>query len=290
MPVQKAPFISEQVTSGQYCYLDLTPDKDAAARVVCGGREQCAPHYRIDRNGFRFHSIEFVASGRGTLTLGGHVYPLRPGAIFSYGPRIKHVIETDTETPLLKYFVDFVGTELTGMLSMTVLTERHPLYASKPFRMRNLFESLLRTGSTDSRHRDRLCTLILKQLILYADETALPHEEAFSPAWQTYLRCRQHIEHNYLEIRSIHAVASACYVDRAYLSRLFKRYAEETPLQLLTRLKMARAAELLGSGELLIKQVAEEIGFADPYHFSRVFKRVYSVPPESFIRTIRRSQ
>jgi AraC-like DNA-binding protein len=113
-------------------------------------------------------------------------------------------------------------------------------------------------------------------------------QELLEAGWRTYLRCRQHIEQNFLHIQSIHETASACYVDQAYLSRLFKRYAEEKPLQLLTRLKMARAAELLGSGELLIKQVAEDIGFADPYHFSRVFKRVYGVPPEIFIRTARR--
>ena len=113
-------------------------------------------------------------------------------------------------------------------------------------------------------------------------------EAAFSPAWQTYMRCRQYIERNYLTTASISDAANACFVDQAYLSRLFKRFAEESPLKLLIRLKMSKAADLLGSGELLIKQVAEEVGYADPYHFSRVFKRVYGIPPETFTQTVNR--
>jgi AraC-like DNA-binding protein len=285
MANDKAPFISEQVTSGEYYYLNLTPPADSKGVVVCGGREQCAPAYRIERDGFRFLSIEFVSSGRGTLMMDGKRYPLRPGTIYSYGPHIKHVIETDPDYPLLKHFVDFVGSSFVSLLKTTGLANPHPLYASKPFRMRSLFENLLQTGATESRHRDELCCLLLRQLILYADETALPQQEAFSPAWQTYMRCRQHIEQNFLALPSIREAAVACFINQAYLSRLFKRFADESPLQLLTRLKMAQAAELLGKGDQLIKQVAEQTGYADPYHFSRVFKRVYGISPEVFIQT-----
>ena len=47
-------------------------------------------------------------------------------------------------------------------------------------------------------------------------------------------------------------------------------------------------AELLGNQSMLVKEVAEAVGFADPYHFSRVFKRVYGIPPEAFSQTARR--
>lgn len=284
---EKATFISTQVDSGEYYYLNLTPNKSKET-VVCGGREQCTPTYRIERNGFKFHSIEFVSSGRGTLTMNGKSYPLRPGAIYCYGPRTAHVIETDPENPMLKHFVDFVGSSLVGMLKSTRFLEGRPLYVSKPFRIRNIFENLITTGNTDSCNRDALCALLLRQLILYADDTAMEAEAAFSPAWQSYLRCRQYMERNYLKITTIKEVAQKCFVDQAYLSRLFKRFAEESPQQLLTRLKMGKAADLLSNRDLLIKQVAEEIGYSDPYHFSRVFKRVYGIPPETFSQAARR--
>ena len=289
MEKSNAEFISTQVTSGEYYYLNLTPDKAAKETVVCGGREQCSPHYRIERNGFKFFSIEFVSSGRGTITIKGKSFPLRPGAIYCYGPRTKHIIESDPEHPMLKHFVDFTGNALKDLLKTTDFLEGRPLFVSRPFRIRSIFENLITTGHTESRNRDALCLLLLRQLILTADDDSMDPEAAFSPAWQTYIRCRQYIERHCIELPNIGKAAEACFVDQAYLARLFKRFAEETPLQLLTRLKMNRAADLLSTGDLLIKQVAEEVGFPDPYHFSRVFKRVYGIPPETFSRTARRN-
>jgi AraC-like DNA-binding protein len=285
-----ASFISTQVTSGEYYYLNLTPKKDAQETVVCGGREQCSSSYRIERSGFKFHSIEFVSSGRGTLTLHGKSYPLRPGAIYCYGPRIKHTIETDSERPMLKHFVDFVGSDLVDLLKTTDFLKGRPLYVSRPFRIRSIFENLITTGNTESRNRAALSALLLRQLILSTDDCAMDPDAAFSPAWQTYLRCRQYIERHFLKIPTVHAAAQNCFVDQAYLSRLFKRFADESPLQLITRLKMGRAADLLSNRDLLIKQVAEEVGYVDPYHFSRVFKRVYGIPPETFTRAARRTE
>ena len=281
MTENRASFISKQVSSGEYYYLNLTPDRDSKETVVCGGREQCAPEYRIERNGFRFHCIEFVSSGRGTLTLHGKTYPLRPGAIYCYGPRTEHTIETDPDQPMLKHFVDFTGNALVALLKRTEFQKGELFFVSRPFRIRSIFENLITTGNTESRNRDALCALLLRQLILCADDSAMGPEAAFSPAWQTYLRCRQHIERHYLKTENIGGVASACFVDRAYLSRLFKRFAEETPHQLLSRLKMSRAADLLVNGELLIKQVGKSVGYPDPYHFSRVFKRIHGTTPSA---------
>ncbi len=288
MNEKQAPFISTQVSSGEYYYLNLTPDRHLSEVVVCGGREQCAPAYRMERNSFKFHSIEFVSSGRGSLTLHDRTYPLRPGAIFCYGPRMRHVIQTDPEYPMLKHFVDFSGSALVELLKSTVFRQGRPLYVSRPFRIRSIYENLITTGGTESRNREALCLLLLRQLILSVDECAMDAETAFSPAWQTYLRCRQHIERFYMETASVTDVARRCHVDQAYLARLFKRFAEETPLQLLTRLKMGKAAEMLGSRDRMVKEVAAEVGYADPYHFSRVFKRVYGIPPETFTQAASR--
>ena len=50
------------------------------------------------------------------------------------------------------------------------------------------------------------------------------------------------------------------------------------------RLKMNLAAERLQNPELLVKQVAAELEFSDPFHFSRTFKKVFGLSPEEFRR------
>jgi AraC-like DNA-binding protein len=45
------------------------------------------------------------------------------------------------------------------------------------------------------------------------------------------------------------------------------------------RVKLQRAEALLRSREFRIKEVSDELGFANPYHFSRVFSRHFGRPP-----------
>ena len=47
-------------------------------------------------------------------------------------------------------------------------------------------------------------------------------------------------------------------------------------------LKMALAAERLQQPGTLVKEVAYELNFDDPFHFSRVFKKVFGISPQSF--------
>jgi AraC-like DNA-binding protein len=47
---------------------------------------------------------------------------------------------------------------------------------------------------------------------------------------------------------------------------------------------MNRAAALLLDQRMMVKEVADALGFADAFHFSRTFKRVYGISPERFIR------
>ncbi len=44
---------------------------------------------------------------------------------------------------------------------------------------------------------------------------------------------------------------------------------------------MMHAATLLDGGGRIVREVAEELGL-DPFHFSRVFKRVHGVSPAEF--------
>jgi len=92
-------FLSQQVTAARRFYLDLKPRLTKGLTVVCGGWEECAPDYTIDRATFPYLSIEFVAAGRGHVALGGQTHPLAPGTVFTYGPGVAHYICTSPAVP-----------------------------------------------------------------------------------------------------------------------------------------------------------------------------------------------
>ena len=87
------------------------------------------------------------------------------------------------------------------------------------------------------------------------------------PSNETFNRCFQYITGNFLKINTINEVSAACSVNGVYVSRLFKRYTKQKPYQMLSRLKVTYAANLILRVNLSVNQVGAQVGFDDPYHF-----------------------
>lgn len=286
MPPRSASpdFFSAQVRDSRRFYLDLAPAADEPLTVVCGGLEHCTTDYAIHRDSFAYHSIEFVARGRGLLKLAGHDYPLAAGTVFAYGPGIAQDIVTDAGDPLCKYFVDFAGARAETLLSEFGLAPGTVARVFAPGEVQRVFDDLIANGLRASTLSGRLCSVLLEYLIVKTAESQMPWEASQTPAFDTYQRCRQFIQDHYPQLRTLEQAARQCHVDPAYLCRLFRRYAHQSPYQFLMRLKMNLAAERLQHPGNLVKQVAAELGFEDPFHFSRTFKKTFGLSPEAFRR------
>ncbi len=277
-------FISRRVREGEYFFLDLQPRSQAALAVACGGREICGPDYVMERAGFDFLALEYVAEGTGELELAGRNFPLRAGTIFTYGPGVAHRIGVGPGAHLVKYFVDFTGREAARLLKKGSQHTPQALTVGDPLRVQQIFEDLIRTGREGERHARRICALLLEMLILRMDERALPRREVDGMSWSTYQACRNHIAQHCLQLKTIGEVASACAISEAHLCRIFKRYHATTPYRYLVQLKMSHAARGLLDPRVLIKEVAARTGYDDAYLFSKVFKRTLGVSPETFRR------
>lgn len=63
--------------------------------------------------------------------------------------------------------------------------------------------------------------------------------------------------------------------------RRFREQTGQSPMRYLTQARVARARELLMETTLSVKQAALAVGYDDPLHFSKVFRRVLGVPPSA---------
>lgn len=82
-----------------------------------------------------------------------------------------------------------------------------------------------------------------------------------------------YIEENYRQKLKLLDVADQIYVSQWHLSKLLNRYTGKSFSELLNNVRVERAKELLDDPALRISDVAEEVGFLDVAHFSRVFKK-----------------
>ena len=283
MPAMGEPeFFSAEVARARRFYRELTPNRTRPLTVVSGGLEYCTPGYAINRKTFPYYSIEYVARGSGRLVLGGRQFPLEAGTVFAYGPGVAQDISGDPQSPLVKYFVDFSGHGALKLLKSCRLAAGQQARVHPPNALAGFFEELIQAGLHRSGKQSELCAKLLECVVLKIAQARNPVKGGETPAFVTYQQCRRHIEQHFLRLGTLDQIAGDCHADKAYLCRLFRRFDSQSPYQYLLRMKMNHAAERLQKTGTLVKQVAEETGFADPFHFSRVFRNVMGLSPSAF--------
>lgn len=281
------PAFSSQVTDASYATLDMAPRAVPGLSVSCVGRERCLPGYRVARDGYGCHALEFVVEGAGTLTLDGHHHRLRAGQLFTYGPGISHVIESDPRRPLVKYFVDFFGRSAASACRDANLGPPALVSVDEPAAVRSLFEELLREAQKkDHSARPELTVAYLRLIFLKTRERSLsqnaPAPAPSSRAHDTLQRALRVIETRHVELNTLADLAASAQVDAAHLCRLFSRFRHDTPYRCLSRRKLDAAARLLSTQPVLIKEAAAAAGFDDPLHFSKIFHRAFGCSPRDF--------
>lgn len=91
-------------------------------------------------------------------------------------------------------------------------------------------------------------------------------------------------QNNYAKNISLSDIAEYAGVSNTYCNQLFHRYAQQTPLEALIRIRMDRASDMLLHSNLSISEIAEKTGFSGASYFSEVFKRNYHISPRNFRR------
>jgi AraC-like DNA-binding protein len=79
-------------------------------------------------------------------------------------------------------------------------------------------------------------------------------------------------------------------LSKSYLSSVFKEVVGMGLQDYLFQARINKAKDLLGDINLTIKQIAYEVGFRDPDHFSRTFKKKTGITPTNWrLRNIENS-
>jgi two-component system response regulator YesN len=94
-------------------------------------------------------------------------------------------------------------------------------------------------------------------------------------------RVTAYLEANYTHEAGIAQIADFLGVTPNYLSGLFHRRTGTTFMKYLTRLRLARAAQLLAGGGK-VQEVARAVGYAGPRHFSRLFRQQFGCHPSEY--------
>ncbi|TYP79828.1 response regulator [Paenibacillus methanolicus] len=121
----------------------------------------------------------------------------------------------------------------------------------------------------------------LRALSMRSLSEAVPAEPALTSN-ETMIAILNHVKHNFDKDISIQSLAHQHYIHPNYVSQLFKKEVGETFTAYITRLRIARACELLATTNLMVTEIAERVGYGDYYYFTRIFKKTTLQTPTQY--------
>jgi YesN/AraC family two-component response regulator len=123
-----------------------------------------------------------------------------------------------------------------------------------------------------------ICDILLKSMPEDCVEQQKESTERFFDSVKEYINI--HIA----ESLNLQQVSHAVGVSQPYLSKLFRKYEDTSFTSYLTCIRMERAKQLLqGENKVLVKEVAEKVGYKDQFYFSRIFYSYTGMRPSEYI-------
>lgn len=273
---------ASRIRRGRYFFIE-TPPPGAGPRLVCVGYEECESGFRIDRPSFRYHAVEFLVGGEWSANVGGKTREAGPGTVLIYGPRAGIRLTATGRGPHLKFFLNLAGSGATRLFEQSGCDRSRFFHIDHMDRVADLFEQVLSCRDLPATRRPLASSLLARALVVRIGAERTRRQARQASPGHAFERCRRHLEEHYPEISSIGEAAKACHVAPEYFSRLFRRFAGMTAQRYLAMLRTNHAARMLASDPgPTIKEIAHQVGYQDPYHFSRAFKSVHGVSPKKF--------
>lgn len=213
--------------------------------------------------------ITFNFAGSGTIFSGDVSWDWTPNSIHIYQPGKAHrVVKTG------------IGTELCLGVSGLGINKLPASVFMADDKLINLFSQLYNTMKTPTpMHKEwieLLSAMICVEIIEQHEESLIENESTTADT------IRLIIDSNLKNRITISDLAAELHMSKAQLHQVFKEKYGVSPVQYCIQKRIDYACSLLEDAESSIKYVAKEIGFNDPYHFSKLFKKVKGVSPNSY--------
>ncbi len=131
-------------------------------------------------------------------------------------------------------------------------------------------DDLRRTNGLGS---GKLLAGVVRLIWLYLQEPPRPPADARLTAMLDYLEAHLHKHPSRLDL------AQRFRMTPQRINAIFKHELGMSPGAYVLRALAGRAYALMRDDQLSVKETAHRLGFANPFHFSRVFKKIYGHPP-----------
>lgn len=245
---------------------------------------QAAGHYTARKKGLPENLLIYCADGNGWFRIRNKKYNVQPSEFFILPRNTEHSYGSDDNNPWSIYWLHFGGTQLPDFNKLPAVMSA---FAPTQIRGREeiitafnkLYHALSMGYSINNLLFANLCVPHFLSLFIYNTqhfyESPALNSNVIDLAVQ-YMN--KHVDKNI----SLPELSASYNYSTSRFSSLFKDRTGFAPIDYFLHMKVQKATQLLDFTEKSVKEIAGELGFDDPYYFSRLFKKIMALSPTDF--------
>lgn len=255
--------------------------------LVHMGKETCRPFHAFSGTRDEY-IIHFILEGRGIYSAGGNTYALDLGQMFLIYPDEPVIYCADEKNPWTYAWIGFKGLKSDVILkNCGFSSNRLVLPAPAPDVYMDCFDELFEHVTLNFSSELYRESILLKLLAILADHHAhLVLENRHNQTGRSdnaYVNLAiDYIGKMYMQNIKVTDIADSIGITRSHLNSIFQNELNISIQKFLIEFRMHKAASLLVSTTMSIKEIADQVGYNDQLTFSKAFKNKFGMSPKSY--------
>jgi AraC-like DNA-binding protein len=246
-------------------------------------------HYRERAAGAAENILIYCEKGKGWIECCGEKHCLSGHQVFIIPQKEPHAYGSDLHDPWSIYWIHFKGENVHHFRSiigkvMSIKDSTTSRYQDRFMLFESMFQNLEMGYSADNLEYISFCLMYflasVKYLSQYREVKNVKVEDVIQ---KSILFMKDNLE-NKITLNDIaQFVGYSC----SHLTTLFTQKTSYSPMEYYNRLRIRKACSYLQFSELKIKEIAFQLGFYDPFHFSKAFLKEMEITPREYRRRYR---
>ena len=241
-------------------------------------------HYTYRKKGLAENFLFYCVDGHGWYKVDNQKYEVGPNEFFILPQHTEHSYGSDEEHPWTIYWIHFGGESLADFNKLqTVQKHFKPDYIKNNGDILPVFFRIYKTlelgYSIDNLLFANMCLSHFLTLFIYnTRHYAAAANDKIDCVDSAILFMQEHINENI----SLNALSSQYHYSVSRFSNLFKQKTGYAPIDYFLQMKMQKACQELNFTNQSIKTIAFNMGFDDPYYFSKRFRTILGISPKKY--------
>jgi AraC family transcriptional regulator of arabinose operon len=240
-------------------------------------------HFTSRKKGLPENFLFYCVDGKGWYKIGDKEYKVSANEFFILPQNTSHSYGSNDADPWSIYWIHFGGEQLPYFNSLHTIKTHF-----KPFFIKNsndiisgfskIYKALELGYSIDNLLFANMCLQHFITLFIYNPKHYVVTHDKINCVDSAIQYMQEHINDSF----SLNELSNLYNYSPSRFSSLFKQKTGYAPIDYFIQMKMQKATQQLDFTDHSIKEISFDMGFDDPYYFSRRFSKVIGMSPTKY--------